>query len=64
MTNLRIVWRGRQSGQVTIEYFILFAVVAFATLLAFASFRNGVRAALESGVGAAAEEMATPTQGD
>jgi hypothetical protein len=55
--------RAHRGGQVILEYFILFAVVAFATLLAFASFRGGVRQGMEQGIGAAAEQIARDPDG-
>ena len=45
-------------GQVTLEYFMLFAVVAILTLIGFTSFDQGIRTSLQGFVNAAAAKLA------
>ena len=55
---LRTPHSASAKGQVVLEYFILFAVVAALTLIGMTTFDDHVKAALERFVGAAAVQMA------
>ena len=48
----------RRSGQVTLEYFILFAVVAAATVIGFTTMGRSVRNSLEGFVSSVASAIA------
>ncbi|MBI3319023.1 MAG: hypothetical protein HYZ89_00320 [Candidatus Omnitrophica bacterium] len=45
-------------GQVTIEYFILFAVMAMLTIVGLTSFQGGIKTSFQGFVNAAAEKLA------
>ena len=45
------------SGQVTLEYFILFAVVAVTVIVGYGAFGGGIKTALESFLNARAAAM-------
>ena len=49
---------GRGGGQVTLEYFLLFAAVALATLITISTFDDGVSASLQHLVNDAAAKIA------
>ena len=46
-----------RTGQVTLEYFLLFAIVAMATLLGFTTFDENVRKTCEDFFNAAAADL-------
>lgn len=50
----------RRRGQVILEYFIIFAAIAVVTLIGVALFDDQIQSTLESFVGDAANNMATP----
>ena len=50
--------RDRRTGQVTLEYFILFAAVTVAVVVGFQAFHTDIRNALEGFFNAAATKMA------
>lgn len=49
---------GKKMGQVTLEYFILFSVVAMLVIVGFGAFGGGIRNTLEGFVNAAARGIA------
>lgn len=48
-----------KSGQVTLEYFVVFAVVTLTVILGFEAFEGGIRRAVADFMAAAARELAT-----
>ena len=49
----------RSSGQATVEYFVLFAVIALICIVTLTSFDEGWRGAVQQLVGRAAEKMSS-----
>lgn len=49
----------RLQGQVTVEYFLLFAAIALVTILSLTAFDENVRGTLQGFVGAAAARIGT-----
>lgn len=50
--------RARRSGQITLEYFIIFAAVAAVTILGLTGFGSNIRTTLEGFFNAAASKIA------
>lgn len=53
-----LISRTQDQGQVTIEYFILFVIVAMLTLIGLTSFDGDIRTSLQGFVDAAAANIA------
>ena len=58
---MRAVWRSGRRGQATLEYFILFAVIALATVVGLGTtFHADIKTALQDMVDVAARKITEP----
>ena len=58
---MRAVWQSGRRGQATLEYFILFAVIALATVVGLGTtFHTDIKTALQGMVDVAARKIAEP----
>ncbi|MBI2495990.1 MAG: hypothetical protein HYY90_04990 [Candidatus Omnitrophica bacterium] len=48
---------GKAKGQVTVEYFLIFAAIAAAVIIGFSAFHGSIRNALEGFANAAADKI-------